>query len=154
MDTETATASKPKKRAAYPAEFERDWSDYPTTPIMSKKAAFDKWKRLDEEDRAAFRRAIPKYKGYLAKAENAWLHACHMVVFINQRRWEAFEPRIHPEFVADDERWNKRLRAARLKGLWASKEWGPPPGRPGCLVPAHLLIDGDGAEWREWEAAA
>lgn len=154
MDAEIAASPKPKKRAPYPDEFEKVWGEYPTTPIMSKKQAFEKWRRLDEEDRDAFSKALPKYKAYLGKAENAWLHPCHMVVFINQRRWEAFEPKIHPDYVADDERWNKRLRAARMKGLWAAKEWGPPPGQDGCCVPKHLLQEGDGRGWQEWEQAA
>ena len=111
-----------QKKAPYPQEFEADWRSYPTSPIMSKKAAYEKWKRLDAEDRAAFRAAIPKYKAYLKQPENAWLHPCHLVVFINQRRWEAFaEDASH--ITVDEDRWLKRLAYARKTKQWDSKAW-------------------------------
>lgn len=150
--TETAEAPKAKKRTAYPADFEAAWQAYPTDPIMSKKEAFEKWKRLSPEDRDVVTRAIPKFVSYCT--QNPTYRPVHMCRFISQRRFDGFAPKIHADYLADDERWNKRLKAARLKSLWASKEWGPPPGQAGCCVPGHLLIEGDGAEWVEWVAAA
>lgn len=152
MDVETAASPKPKKRAAYPEDFEAAWRAYPTDPIMSKKEAFEKWRRLGAEDREAVARAIPKFVSYCA--QNPTYRPVHMCRFISQRRFDGFAPKIHPDYVADDERWNKRLNAARLRGFWAAREWGPMPGQAGCCVPRHLLKDGDGQGWREWEQAA
>lgn len=43
--------------------------------------------------------------------------------------------------VADfgDEDWRRNLDFYRRKQMW-SAEWGPEPGKPNCLVPAHLLL--------------
>ena len=39
----------------------------------------------------------------------------------------------------DDGQWRKRLAYSIEASLWL-EAWGPKPGLPGCLVPAHLLI--------------
>lgn len=52
---------------------------------------------------------------------------------------------------AGDDIWAKRLGFGRRKSMWGSADWGPRPGEPGCLVPAHLLEAGDGTNWTEME---
>jgi hypothetical protein len=37
-----------------------------------------------------------------------------------------------------DEQWRKRLACFRNEKTWL--DWGPEPGKPGCLVPSHLLL--------------
>ena len=36
--------------------------------------------------------------------------------------------------------WRKRLNFFRKAGKWPETEWGPAPGKPGCLVPAALWL--------------
>jgi len=40
-----------------------------------------------------------------------------------------------------DEEWRQRLTDYRRGQRWPDLYWGPPPGSPGCLVPAKLLIE-------------
>jgi hypothetical protein len=54
----------------------------------------------------------------------------------------------------DHEAWQKRLTFGRHRSSWASVDWGPPPGKPGCLVPPELLKPGDGSGWAEWSQSA
>lgn len=42
------------------------------------------------------------------------------------------------DFSDDD--WTKRLAMRDRGDPWPAQYWGPEPGTPGCLVPAHLLI--------------
>lgn len=36
--------------------------------------------------------------------------------------------------------WEARLRGWKDgKGMWLAAQWGPPPGQPGCQVPARVL---------------
>lgn len=35
--------------------------------------------------------------------------------------------------------WPKRLREFRANGYWNTTDWGPKPGKPGCLAPPVLL---------------
>ena len=40
-----------------------------------------------------------------------------------------------------DEEWRQRLTDYRRGQGWPDLYWGPPPGSPGCLIPAKLLIE-------------
>jgi hypothetical protein len=37
--------------------------------------------------------------------------------------------------------WRDRIAGYRKGEPWPDKYWGPAPGSPGCLVPAHLVIE-------------
>jgi hypothetical protein len=37
------------------------------------------------------------------------------------------------------DKWKSRLESLRASRFWNSTDWGPRPGKPGCLVPADLL---------------
>lgn len=52
--SETSSDDPPpaRRRFNYPDEFEAFWSHYPRTVTMSKKEAFDAWRKLDAADRA------------------------------------------------------------------------------------------------------
>lgn len=140
---------KSKKRFSYPEAFEDFWKAYPTTSNMSKKEAGDAWKKLDADDRAVCRAAIPGYIAFLkTKPDLETIHACR---FISKRRFEGFTA---PTAAGDAESWRKRLVYGRQEKTWSTRDWGPPPGHPGCRVPPELIIETDGAGWREWEQAA
>jgi hypothetical protein len=49
------------------------------------------------------------------------------------------EPERKPETFTDDE-WRQRLETFQADSKWPAQYWGPAPGKPGCLVPAHLLV--------------
>lgn len=48
------------------------------------------------------------------------------------------KPERKPEDFSDTE-WQDRLKLLEQQGLWSSY-FGPRPGEPNCLVPAHLLM--------------
>ena len=87
----TSLANSKKRKASkisYSAEFDAFWSAYPTTRNMSKKEAWDVWRRLALEDQALAVDAVPKYKQWLAgKGDRApeVIHACR---FLSKRRFE------------------------------------------------------------------
>lgn len=141
---------KPKtKRNSYPPEFEEVWKTYPTDPLMSKKEAFDAWKKLDDADKAALRTAIPVFVAYCKK--NTDYRPIHMCRFIKYRRFDGFAESAP---VEDDGLWMRRLAHARRTGLWSKAKWGPMPGETGCRCPQRLIEAGDGQNWEEWEIAA
>jgi hypothetical protein len=39
-----------------------------------------------------------------------------------------------------DQEWTERLEMHRGGVAWPEMYWGPPPGKPGCLVPAKLIV--------------
>ncbi len=147
--SETSSDDRAKSQKKYPEDFEAFWVDYPRTPNMSKAKAMTGWKKLDKADRAACHQAVRPYKAFLAsKPDHPVMHA---VTFINERRFDGFAP--EPLKPLDDAAWNKRLAYARRERKWDSGKWGPMPGKPGCGVPEHLKLSGDGADWGEWSAA-
>lgn len=56
---------------------------------------------------------------------------------IENDRWQAFEadltPRAKPS-TADP--WPGRLLAFQRNGYWNTTDWGPKPGKPGCMAPS------------------
>ncbi len=153
-ETSSDHAPKGKKnRIDYPADFDALWKAYPTTVNMSKKEAFDAWRKLDAEDRPAVLAAVPGYKDFLAKKpDHERIHLCR---FISKRRFDGYaagqQPTASEQVSA--EQWAKRLRYARHERRWASVIWGPMPGFPNCLAPTHLIEPGDGQGWSEFENA-
>lgn len=151
--SETSSDQKPKKpkREKYPEAFEAFWNAYPRSANMSKKEAYDEWKKLDEDDQHACHAGIAGYRVFLKEHPNLeTIHACR---FISKRRFEGHaEAQAAP--VDDPSVWTKRMNYARTKQTWDSLKWGPLPHEPGCLVPGSLLQPNDGAGWREWEQAA
>lgn len=140
-----------KKRKDYPQAFEAVWREYPTDANMSKKEAFDAFKRLDQADVAALAASIPAFRAYCRS--NPDYRPIHMCRFIKFRRFDGFAPQSQP--VPDiGARWEARLRLARERRQWPTVEFGPMPGQTGCLVPASMLAEGDGIGWSEWKSEA
>lgn len=50
--------------------------------------------------------------------------------------------------------WAQRLAWARENRQWSYRAWGPWPHKPGCKVPADMLLPTDGEGWPEWKATA
>jgi hypothetical protein len=81
-----------KPRSAYTKDFEFLWSEWPQNPNESKKTAFERWRRLSDNDKADCLDG--------AMAQCAWLQAettkrngrdpprIHLATFISERRWE------------------------------------------------------------------
>lgn len=152
-ETGSDNAAGKKRKIAYPEAFESFWSAYPKTLNMSKKEAFDSWKKLTAEEREQCIRAVPGYVAFLkSKPTLETIHACR---FISKRRFEGFvATAISSAAAVDDARWATRLNYARHHGKWDFAGWGPCPGSDGCLVPASLLQAGDGDGWTKFEVAA
>lgn len=72
------------------------------------------------------------------KDDGRFAKGAHVV--LRADRWEAFEdaPSAMPLVRPDEDPWPRRMLHWRKAQYWNS-EWGPKPGKPGCLVPAHLL---------------
>lgn len=152
-ETSSDTPSKAKKvKALYPAEFEQVWTAYPTDPNMSKKEAYDAWRKLSPEDRDRLAASVPAFKAYCQK--NTDYRPIHLCRFIKYRRFDGFAPSEAAGVVVDDAQWLRRLKYARHENRWASKDWGPMPGQTGCLVPVKLLEPTDGNGWQEFKQAA
>jgi len=152
-ETSSDQAAKSRKRSSYPDAFESFWLIYPTTANMSKKEAFDAWKKLDVEDREKCARAVGAYRAYLrGKPDLEVIHACR---FISKRRFDGFaDVGLKLVEAVSEETWVVRLRRARKIAQWSSAEWGPSPGTDGCRVPSHLLDPADGSGWTEMVVAA
>lgn len=150
-ETSSDDSPKPASPKSYPADFEAFWLAYPRSPNMSKSKALAGWKKLTPDDRVVCAHAVPDYRAFLAsKADHPTMHA---TTFINERRFEGFAAgQAALAAPVSEEQWAKRLRYGRKELKWAG-DWGPRPGEPGCLVPAHLLEPTDGANWTEMEIA-
>lgn len=140
---------KKGSRKAYPADFEAAWKAYPTDKLMSKKAAAAAWSKLDADNRQRTAAAIPEFAAYCRSHTD--YRPVHMVRFITEARADGF---LDAEMVVTEADWQKRLSHARTKGWWGSSQWGPAPGQPGCRIPNHLLLPGDGVGWVEWKPGA
>jgi hypothetical protein len=110
-----ADPSKPEpqpKKAPYPEEYENFWSEYPTDPLMSKKKAYEQWKKLNQQDREAARAAIPGFKDYCKK--NATYRPVHAERFISERRFDGFKtaaPDLDPKKLAElQDRIDRKLK--------------------------------------------
>lgn len=65
-------------------------------------------------------------------------HAKGIHLLIQNDRWLGFVEDRSAASEWTDDRWRAALSLNREEGLWSDK-LGPPPGSPGCRVPAHLL---------------
>jgi uncharacterized protein YdaU (DUF1376 family) len=77
----------PKRvRTTYSDQFEEFWKGYPTDANMSKKEAFDVWKRLTSEKRAAALASLPAFRLHCqAQPDYRPIHACR---YLSKERFE------------------------------------------------------------------
>lgn len=64
---------------------------------------------------------------------------------IERDRWQGFAqaplPLIDAATAAKPgDVWVRRIHAYRQNAFWNRLDWGPPPGKPGCTVPAEVLM--------------
>jgi len=76
------------KKKSYPEDFEAFWKSYPTDPLMSKKKAFEIWRRMSASDRAAAQSAIPAFREYVKRQVN--YRVVHAQRYLSERRYEGF----------------------------------------------------------------
>jgi len=103
-----------KGKANYPSSFEDFWHNYPTDPLMSKKKAYEQWKRLPMVDRVAALAACGPFR------EFCHLHPTyrpvHALRFLSERRFDGFTgmPVPDPDAVAQaKDRADRLLRRGK-----------------------------------------
>jgi hypothetical protein len=103
------TSDPPSGESDMGDDFDLFWKEYPTDALMSKKKAFDQWKRLAPADREAAKNAIPGFKDYCRK--HPTYRPVHAERFLSERRFEGFAA--GPALSAEEIETNKD-RADRL----------------------------------------
>ncbi|HKU65249.1 MAG TPA: hypothetical protein VJQ06_09335 [Rhizomicrobium sp.] len=105
---------KKEGKGNYPASFEDFWHNYPTDPLMSKKKAYEQWKRLAVVDRVQALAACGPFR------EFCHLHPTYRPVhaqrFLSERRFDGFTgtPVPDPDAVAQaKDRADRLLRRGK-----------------------------------------
>jgi len=80
-----------KKDAAYPPAFEVLWDCFPRSNNSSKLKAFKAWKALTSRQKDLCLDGVGPLIDEIELKRRSWpeFQACHLVTYINQRRWEA-----------------------------------------------------------------
>lgn len=86
---EPSVPSPKRVRTQYPDDFERFWDGYPTDANMSKKEAFDAWKRISPEDRERAIASLPAFRSYCQS--NADYRPIHANRYLTKERYAGFE---------------------------------------------------------------
>lgn len=73
-------------RTDYPNAFERFWVEYPTDANMSKKEAFDAWKRLSDQDQQLALDSLPAFQRYCSS--NPDYRPIHAGRYLAKHRFE------------------------------------------------------------------
>lgn len=87
---------KPAKAGRVPKDytpfFEMAWHDFPKSPNASKQEAFKAWCKLTTEQQGQCISGVYRYAEWLEaeRRRRPDMPACHLVTFINQRRFEGF----------------------------------------------------------------
>jgi hypothetical protein len=110
------------KRNAYPEAFEEFWQGYPTDANMSKKEAYDVWKRISAENRQLATDSLPAFRAHCASnPDYRPIHACRYlakerfvghVAMAKKIEAQRFIEQGTPQWDA----WQRHLKAARGKG--------------------------------------
>jgi hypothetical protein len=87
-----------EKRNSYPEEFQNFWTSYPTDPLMSKKKAFEIWRRMPAADQAAAQMAIPAFREFVKRQVN--YRIVHAQRYLSERRYEGFAAKAVPDEAA------------------------------------------------------
>jgi hypothetical protein len=90
------------------------WKEYPTDSLMSKKRAFEQWRKLSPPDREAAKAAIPAFKDYCRK--HPAYRPVHAERFLSERRFEGFAAEAGPsaaEIEANKDRADKLMRRGK-----------------------------------------
>lgn len=134
-ETSSDPPKKSRSRNSYPEAFEKLWRDYPTDPLMSKKAAYQAWQRMDEEARGLAMQSIPSFRAYCR--QNTDYRPVHLVRYLQQERFvgfvglakkkegQVFVPKDTPAFAAwQNIRPTPKARSeSGEEGWWFPAEW-------------------------------
>jgi 5-methylcytosine-specific restriction endonuclease McrA len=132
--SEPSSDARKSKRFEYPKDFEEEfWIPYPTDANMSKKEAFDAWKRLAADDRKLAARAVPAFRQYCEK--NPDYRPIHANRFLLKRRFDGFAAapngRGPPAGLSEEQRakWVRdQIEAENAKNPRADTEGNPDIG--------------------------
>jgi len=141
-----------RKPKVYSEAFEIFWTGYPDRTNNSKLKAFEEWERLEEPDQNAALASIPAFGAYCRKQKD--YRCVHAERYLRDRRWESFVQQQgqtgqtpwwrDPEQLKrlSDDRWRKGIEElTQGKDEWPEDKLGPPPGRRGCVIPAHIVSE-------------
>ena len=135
-----SSAPPPASPMTYPEPFEAAWKAYPHVKGRSSKPkALGYWRRLSPATREALPSAVARYArdGREPKADCG---APAMQRWLSEARFSDWMPDAESSSAGgwSDERWAAVVALNREEGWWTA-DLGPPPGQPGCQVPAHLI---------------
>jgi uncharacterized protein YdaU (DUF1376 family) len=142
LEAKASLSSVPPSAApmTYPEPFEAAWKAYPHVKGRSSKPkALGYWRRLSPAIREALPSAVARYArdGREPKADCG---APAMQRWLSEARFSDWMPDAESSSAGgwSDERWAAVVALNREEGWWTA-DLGPPPGQPGCQVPAHLI---------------
>lgn len=80
-----------KEPPGYPAAFELLWDSFPKTKNSSKFKAYRAWRDLSAKNKDLCLDGVGPFIDELEVKRRSWpeFQACHLLTYINQRRWEA-----------------------------------------------------------------
>lgn len=134
------------------AEFlETFWPAYPRK--VDRKDALRAFRKARKRvDLATIMTGLEAYARDSLKSEPQFIR--HAATWLNADSWENYQPQAAAPAAVSGDKWRARLEGSRKRHNWSTREWGPAPGRPGCLAPPEMLQPGDGDGWTEIEVAA
>lgn len=135
-ETVVPDPSPKSRKRTYSQAFEAFWLAYPTDALMSKKAAWDVWQRMDAEARNLAVASIPAFKAHCAS--DPTYRPVHANRYLSQERYVGFAElavrEVNQVFVARDTpawiAWQKvkktpAVRSDQFKqdGWWFPSQW-------------------------------
>ena len=105
---------QPKSWFVYTEEFESFWGQYPDIRNNSKSCAFDEWRKLSSEDRAAAVAALGGFGRYCRT--NPDYRCVHAERFIRERRFEGYATSAQDRARTADE--NASAKVPRMPSRW------------------------------------
>ena len=139
----------PKKPVGYSADFEQFWTAYPDRTNNSKIKAFGEWGKLARDER---RLAIASLSNFAAYCKGHPDYRCvHAERYLRDKRFEGYaasETATGAHWWQDsekvacvtDDQWRNSIKKS-ANGTWPIDKLSPPPGTPGCRVPANIVAE-------------
>lgn len=131
---------KKMKKGDYTPEFEvAVWKPYRHPANCSKLKAFRAWEGLTRSQQLHVIAVIPVAVHGFAGREDSKVP--HLSSWLNGHYFETLQaPVTRPlEALQSAVDWANVMRLYNMTSNWKADIYGPPPGRPGCRVPAELV---------------